>query len=576
MKRRTFISGFLFSIFLLNSVTAVADMVCSGVLHQYLDGICVTGPDNAGVSEHAEMAQQVAGEIAEVYGGGCKTVSGRGFRIYVRNCTKKKRCEGCTSTFYVINYPTKIYQNPVYFVTAHPQGKPGMCEGDPCDPATGKVFLRETDIEDVGHGLSFARYYQSNAMNEAKGRIGFNWRHSYSSQIDAPPDPEHLHRLPIIHSGYYATREEACLQGGESIKASLYAGKVADAVFSYANNTCALSAGGQVVAQLVIQVANTEAGPSLTAITHDIIRANGDTYHFRYENGAWINEGSPSIQLVEEGEDWVLTLADRSTEVYGPDGHLKYSSASDGKKTHYQYVDGLLQTVTGPFGHTLNFSYTQGRIVSVTGPDGTVTYDYDTYGNLIQVTYPDNSVRKYLYDDFYHVNSLTGIVDENDHRIATWTYDPQGRVVMNERAEGAEHYEFTYNEDGTTTVSDGQGGTRTYRFDLVKDALKFVQVTGDRCDTCGHADDQLRSYDAHGHIASRTDWNGVTTSYTRDATGHELSRTEASGTEKSRTITTEWHGGFNKPVRITEPGRITEFRYDDAGHLLSKSEIPVP
>ncbi|MEJ1970025.1 MAG: hypothetical protein WDN03_15540 [Rhizomicrobium sp.] len=54
------------------------------------------------------------------------------------------------------------------------------------------------------------------------------------------------------------------------------------------------------------------------------------------------------------------------------------------------------------------------------------------------MTYPDatpspsdNPVVTYLYEDAATVNAyaITGIIDENGHRYATWAYDGQGRVV---------------------------------------------------------------------------------------------------------------------------------------------------
>lgn len=540
-----------------------------------MDGICVTGSDNSDISEIRNMRQRVAESMAQEYGGQCREIYGRDGYADILGCTKKK-CPDCLGSFYVINYPLNTFSNPLYFLTETPQTKTCESEADPCDPATGKVFLSETDIHNTGHGLSFTRHYQSDAMNQAKGRIGVNWRHNYASQLDARPDQDNLHRLPVKYSSFYANKEDACLLGGESIKASIYAGRVSNADINYTDNTCTVSINNQVVAKLNIEVADIQRPVSNVSLEHDIIRPNGQTYHFKYENDAWVNIESQPLQLTQDETDWILTLSDQSVEIYDSNGYLKHSSTPDGKTTNYQYQDGLLQTVTGPFGHTLNFTYTNGRITSVTGPDGAVNYSYDSNGNLIQVTYPDNTIRKYIYDDFYHISSLTGIIDENDIRTATWEYDPQGRVVMNERAGGTEHYEFTYNADGTTTVTNTLGTSRIYQFDIVNNALRFVQVTGDRCDTCGHRDDQQRSYDDLGHIISRTDWNGITTTYIRDARGLELSRTEAAGNLEARTITTEWHPDFRKPIRITEPDRITEFTYDSAGRLLNKTELALP
>jgi YD repeat-containing protein len=85
-----------------------------------------------------------------------------------------------------------------------------------------------------------------------------------------------------------------------------------------------------------------------------------------------------------------------------------------------------------------------------------------------------------------------------------------------------------------------------------------------------------RRYDANGYLTSYTNWNGVTTTYTRNAAGQELSRTEAAGTAEARTITTEWHTDFPSPIRITEPHRITEYLYDARGRLLTQQVRALP
>ena len=77
-------------------------------------------------------------------------------------------------------------------------------------------------------------------------------------------------------------------------------------------------------------------------------------------------------------------------------------------------------------------------------------------------------------------------------------------------------------------------------------------------------------YDASGYLSSLTDVDGVTTTYRHDARGLELSRTEAIGTPQERTVTTDWHPRFRLPVRIAEPGRVTEYRYGTNGRLLTK------
>ncbi|MEW8057605.1 MAG: RHS repeat domain-containing protein, partial [Candidatus Thiodiazotropha sp.] len=101
-------------------------------------------------------------------------------------------------------------------------------------------------------------------------------------------------------------------------------------------------------------------------------------------------------------------------------------------------------------------------------------------------------------------------------------------------------------------------------------------IEGDRCTTCSSGGTQAYTYDTNGFVASKTDWEGNITTYTRDAQGRELSRTEASGTPNARTVTTTWDTSLNKPLVITEPDRITEYTYDANGRRLSANQRPHP
>jgi YD repeat-containing protein len=169
---------------------------------------------------------------------------------------------------------------------------------------------------------------------------------------------------------------------------------------------------------------------------------------------------------------------------------------------------------------------------------------------------------------------MTGYINENNILFATWSYDDKGRVVMNEQAGGVNHYDFTYNADGSTTVSNSNNASRTYQFEVVNGAIKIDQITGDRCDTCPNGGIKSYLYNADGYAISKTDWNGNTTTYTRDTQGRELSRTEAAGTPEERTVTTTWDTNLNKPLIVTEPERIIEYRYSPEGRLLSREERP--
>jgi len=267
---------------------------------------------------------------------------------------------------------------------------------------------------------------------------------------------------------------------------------------------------------------------------------------------------------------WQLTLPDDSAEIYSMDGRLSSVVSRTGLSTNLTYDSYFrLATVTGPFGHTLNFTYdNMGRVTSFTDPGGAVyNYSYDAYSNLASVKFPDGSSRKYLYESTSFLNALTGIIDENINRFATYTYDDQARAISSEHAGGVNKITVTYNSDGSADITDANGkvkkNTFTTLFDVVKPTTKS--------NPGGASGSNSYTYDVNGFVASWTDANGNVTTYIHDARGLELSRTEAAGTPQARTITTQWHATYHLPTQITEPGRVTTFTYDNKGNLLQKT-----
>jgi YD repeat-containing protein len=464
---------------------------------------------------------------------------------------------------------------PRYHVTAPaPPPCPDALEGDPVDPLTGNLVLNEVDIPG-SDGMAFTRYYSSMDLGQAGSNLGINWTHNSAARIEKTNGKQ----TNFPKSRAFGTPEAACRYGWQDIYKKAFGGRLAYSSSRYRDGACeVLGANGEVKATLSL-IPDRKVLRKVPYRSMAVIRPNGGRYYFHKETtGSWSNLHGKPVQLIENGQSWTLTLGDGTTETYGPNGKIQQVNALGGDQTLYAYnSDNQLIQVTHPNGQTTDFEYLDGRISRVTTPGGSVSYGYDAKGNLTQVIYPDNTSKQYRYEDPKYPNLLTGIIDEKGDLIATWSYDDLGRVTMNERAAGTERYSFTYSRWGdTTTVTDIAGASRTYRSDIVNGRVIYNEVTGDRCDHCGHDTDQKRSYDDKGRILNRTDWNGVTTTYERDATGLELSRTEAADTTEARTTTTEWHPQFNKPTRITEPNRITEYTYDAAGRVLSKTERTLP
>ena len=308
-------------------------------------------------------------------------------------------------------------------------------------------------------------------------------------------------------------------------------------------------------------------------------------YHYLKDGSYQTRTDAGKLERLTAGT-WRYQTGAGEVEEYDDSGKLISRTTRDQERVALTYdPSGRLEWVEDGFGKTLVFGYgPDDRLSQITGPDSaSFSYTYDANGNLYAIIPPDltpaddtdNPRRVYLYEDSRFPSHLTGIVDERGNRVATWTYDDQGRAIASEHAGGVDNHTLVYNADGTTTVTDPQGRARTYSFTNQSGVIKLASITGGDCAHCG-SDAASYTYDANGFIDSKTDFNGNRTTYTRDTRGRELSRTEAVGTPDERTITTTWHTEFNKPEFVTESGRLTTYTYDTAGRLFISNVQPQP
>jgi YD repeat-containing protein len=328
-------------------------------------------------------------------------------------------------------------------------------------------------------------------------------------------------------------------------------------------------------------------------------RPDGKVFQFNLVGGAWVPDASTNYRLTATNTGWQLYVPDGDeTETYNLSGLLvsirtragltqtvSFSDGtaganggsildSTGQPTNVALPPGAPIRVTDNFGRTLAFGYDAAlHIVRVTDPSGALYhFTYGTNNNLATITFPDGTVKTFVYNEPANtggadlLNALTGIIDENGSRFATFQYDAKERVVSTEHS-GAERYQLSYSSAGgitTTTVTDPLGTVRPYVFQLTFNTFKNGSISGPACPSCGPT---AQTFDANGNVATKTDWNGNITAYNSyDLTRNlETSRTEAAGTPQARTISTQWHPTFRLPAKLAEPLRITSYIYNGDG-----------
>ncbi|MCY0913267.1 DUF6531 domain-containing protein [Massilia antarctica] len=408
---------------------------------------------------------------------------------------------------------------------------PCECDGNPIYRGSGIKRQSEIDYESKGPGgLRFERNYDSKLKDIFFGppssltALGFGWRHTYSRRIE-------------------------------------------------------------VVTQL-FKNGNTDIAFSVAYV----IRPNSRII-FREEGGNWKADPDVNESLIKTGTGWEVASSNNGPrEVYNTRGMLtsivdnagliqKMEYSNKATPTNISPYEDMLISVTDPFGRQLKFTYdASAKLRTMTDPSGAIYYyDYDSVSlPLGSVTYPDLMRRKYLYDEPAFSNSsshysLTGIVDENNVRYATYRYQ-NDKAISTEHAGGVNKYSMEYSTL-QTKVTDPLGTVRTYVFAPVAGAIKEINQT----QPWGSAESRsTTTYDENGNVESNTDFKGVVTRYSYDMKRNlERSRTEAYGmVGQQRTTTTTWHTNLRLPMQIFEPLRMTSFSYDTAGRVLTKTEQP--
>jgi YD repeat-containing protein len=304
-----------------------------------------------------------------------------------------------------------------------------------------------------------------------------------------------------------------------------------------------------------------------------VFRPDGKAFEF--DPSTLTSQPNITHKLEKLSSGWRFTNSDDdSVEIFDANGTLLSITSRSGLVQTLNYdATGRLASVVDTFGRSLTFGYDDAtsQLTTVTDPAGNlIAYGYDSASNLKTVTYSGGAIRTYVYDNPTFPNAITGIIDENNNRHATYAYDPQGRAVSSEHAGGAGRVVLTFNADGSTTEADALNTQRIYGFQTVFRLIENTGVSQPCSNGCG-ASASASTYDPNtGFLSSSTDWNGNLTKFTKDVRGLEISRTEglaATGatTPQTRTISTQWHPVFRLPVLVAEPLRITSYVYNGDG-----------
>ncbi|MDC8012030.1 RHS repeat-associated core domain-containing protein [Tahibacter soli] len=399
---------------------------------------------------------------------------------------------------------------------------PGQCGvGNPCFPGNGNKQVDEVGLRHGAIALDF--HYNSLRQNAPLAYVDRNWSHSFAKRVvtawmlpghyvaSGPSDPE---VDPIAQVNGMVVQDERA-----QIEAYLRDGNLPSGTFRS------------------------------TATTGK---------YLRYKTGATAAQ-----------QTWELTYPDGTIEVYDRAGRLTaINSPGDPRDSlALSYggapITGVLSAnvsqndpmfwrllkITDGNGRFVTLDYEDSpiyRLKRVLADDGVelVGLGYDSARRMTSMT-RFGKTRTFVYNEAAYAPLaatvqgywLTGIVDEDSRRYATYTYDDWGRATGSWHGtvtDSAGKVSVEYLNDYSSRVMHPLGRQVTYNYNPTKAYRRIDSMT----DSDGSI---LLEYSAANRISARVDRRNVRTEFEYSADGtFETARTEAKNTPEQRRIETDW------------------------------------
>ena len=166
---------------------------------------------------------------------------------------------------------------------------------------------------------------------------------------------------------------------------------------------------------------------------------------------------------------------------------------------------------------------------------------------------------------------MTGIIDQEGNRTASWSYDNFGRALSVAGANGVNAYQFAYQpDDRFIKVTDPLGTVRTLNYQNAYGRL--ILINSDQpCASYGR-DVASKTVGNAGDVVQITDYKG-----NRTLLGYDYSRnlvtsiTHAAYTSSQTQTTLQYSPVLRQPTLIQAPGIKDQRSYDAAGNLIQRS-----
>lgn len=320
-----------------------------------------------------------------------------------------------------------------------------------------------------------------------------------------------------------------------------------------------------------------------------VMRADGSTVPFIADGKGGFDPPAWSLDTLSGNAEtgYTYVSADQIERSFAPSGALQIITDRNGNETTLTYSEaGRLIAVTDPAEREINITYNgEGLVESAEDPMGHVV-EYSYVGNqLASVTLPGETEPRWQFE-YDGSRRMTKIIDgrggetvneyDGSDRVISQT-DPAGRTLV-----------FEYDGFHTRITNEATGAVTDQWFDSNNEPFSITHGFG----TADAATETL-TYDEDGHLTTRTDGNGHTTSFTYNPAGDRTSMTDAdedetkweyngshdviSQTTPNGETTTIARDANGNPETISRPApgeatQTTSFEYDAFGQLESMTD----
>lgn len=334
--------------------------------------------------------------------------------------------------------------------------------------------------------------------------------------------------------------------------------------------------------------------------------------------------GDGYIVIAEDGGQDVFSLS----TMYRGRHPIKTSVSPTGRQLSFVYSAiittnapelGLLTNIQDDAGHFVSIAYEQmsgspSRVTSLSNSDGLLASLSYVGSRLDRLTWADGKFRQFLYESSILPWALTGIVDENNDRHSTYSYDEQGYATgtMLNAGPGPEaqvnKYVATYTSKPVPTVSESYDAAsntlfRTHGWTVpegVSVLLPSGQTTNLASANVGgtnvlvgqsqpagsgcSASNSNTAYDARGNTMFKDDFDGTRACYSYDEADHVIAKIEGLSASTAcpspdgmtlpagaRMFRRQW--AHNQTVKSSAPGLIRTIVYHGQPDPLNGNAI---